>query len=108
MFDDGSYCEEWSYYRNECKQGDIVYNTVSDELTGTLYTQEDLKAAEKVITEEGFGKMTVKVENVKLKYMGDEKANSELKYCQELDSTVEECVVFESEFYIPEQDAQMA
>jgi hypothetical protein len=25
-----------------------------------------------------------------------------------LDSTVEECVVFESEFYIPQQDAQMA
>jgi hypothetical protein len=52
--------------------------------------------------------MTVKVENVKLKYMGDEKANLELKYCQELDATVEECVVFESEFYIPQQDAQMA
>ena len=108
MFNDGSYCEEWSYYRNECKQGDIIYNTVSDELTGALYTQEDLKAAEKVITEEGFGKMTVKVENLKLKYMGDEKANLELKYCQELDATVEECIVFESEFYIPEQDTQMA
>ena len=42
-----------------------------------LYTAEDLKAAEKTITEEGFGKMTVKV-------------------------------VYESEFYIPQQDAQMA
>jgi hypothetical protein len=58
--------------------------------------------------EEGFGKLNVKVENVNLKYMGDEKANLELKYCQELDSTVEECIVFESDFYIPEQDAQMA
>ena len=73
-----------------------------------LYSEEDLKAAEKAITEEGVGKFTVKVENVKVKYMGDEKANSELKYCQELDATVEECVVFESEFYIPAQDAQMA
>ena len=85
--------------------------TTWDANTGevaSLYTEEDLAAAEKVITEEGFGKMTVKVENVKLKYMGDEKANLELKYCQELDATVEECVVFESEFYIPEQDAQMA
>jgi hypothetical protein len=52
--------------------------------------------------------MTVKVENVKITYMWDEKASSELKYCQELDATVEECAVFESEFYIPEQDAQMA
>lgn len=21
-FDDGSYCEEWAYYRNECKKGE--------------------------------------------------------------------------------------
>ena len=28
MFDDGSYCEEWAYYRNECHQGDIMYNSV--------------------------------------------------------------------------------
>jgi hypothetical protein len=40
--------------------------------------------------------------------MGDEKSASELKYCQELDATVKECVVYESEFYIPEQDAVMA
>jgi len=31
MFEDGSYCEEWSYYRNECQPGEIIYNTVEDE-----------------------------------------------------------------------------
>lgn len=31
MFDDGSYCEEWSYYNNECQPGEIIYNTVDDE-----------------------------------------------------------------------------
>jgi len=101
---DGTEVEEWEYYRANHKEE--VEATSWD--VAPLYTEEDLKAAEKVITEEGFGKMTVKVENVKLKYMGDEKASLELKYCQELDSAVEECVVFESEFYIPEQDAQMA
>ena len=94
---DGTEVEEWEYYR--------ANNT---GLVESLYTEEDLKSAEKTITEEWFGKMTVKVEDVKLKYMGDEKANWELKYCQELDATVEECVVFESEFFIPEQDAVMA
>ena len=73
-----------------------------------LYSEEDLKAAEKAITEEGVGKFTVKVENVKLRYMGDEKSTSELDYCKSLDAAVEECVVFDSEFYIPEQDAEMA
>jgi len=33
LFTDGSYCEEWSYFRNECKAGDIIYNTVSNEET---------------------------------------------------------------------------
>lgn len=31
IFDDGTYCEEWSYYRDECKKGEIVYNTVNEE-----------------------------------------------------------------------------
>jgi hypothetical protein len=31
MFDDGSYCEEWSYQRWECQPGEIIYNTNSEE-----------------------------------------------------------------------------
>ena len=101
---DGTEVEEREYYRANHKD---EAETTSEDVA-PLYTEEDLKAAEKVITDDGFGKMTVKVENVKITYMWDEKASSELKYCQELDATVEECVVYESEFYIPAQDAQMA
>ena len=103
---DGTEVEEWEYYR--ANHQEEIEAATWDTVTAPLYTEEDLKSAEKVIMEEGFGKLNVKVENVNLKYMGDEKANLELKYCQELDSTVEECIVFESDFYIPEQDAQMA
>ena len=99
---DGTEVEEWEYYRANHKDEELTW------AKAPLYTEEDLKSAEKVITDDGFGKMTVKVENVKITYMWDEKASSELKYCQELDATVEECAVFESEFYIPEQDAEMA
>lgn len=31
MFEDGSYCEEWSYQRWECQPGDIFYNTIGEE-----------------------------------------------------------------------------
>ena len=30
IFSDGSYCEEWSYFRNECQPGQIIYNTVEE------------------------------------------------------------------------------
>ena len=33
MFDDGTYCEEWSYYRNECQKWDTFYNMVNSEWT---------------------------------------------------------------------------
>jgi len=32
MFEDGTYCDEWSYFREECKAWEIVYNTVNAEL----------------------------------------------------------------------------
>lgn len=31
MFEDGSYCEEWAYFRNECQPGEIIYNTVEEQ-----------------------------------------------------------------------------
>ena len=31
MFSDGTYCEEWSYFRDECQPGEIIYNTISGE-----------------------------------------------------------------------------
>ncbi len=31
IFDDGTYCEEWSFYRDECKKWEIIYNTVDEE-----------------------------------------------------------------------------
>lgn len=38
-FDDGSECEEWAFYRGECKKGDSV--TVADEYEGwNTYTNE--------------------------------------------------------------------
>ena len=98
---DGTEVDEWEYYRTN--------NTGAVE---SLYTEEDLTAAEKVITEEGFGKITVKVENVKIEYLWDEKATSELEYCKTFEEkaeiTVDECAVFSSDFHIPEQDAEMA
>ena len=56
--------------------------------------------------------MTVKVENVKIEYLWDEKATSELEYCKTFEEkaeiTIDECAVFSSDFHIPEQDAEMA
>ena len=104
---DGTEVEEWEYYRVNHQD-----ETATTWDAAPLYTEEDLKAAEKVINDEGFGKMTVKVENIKLTYMGDEKANEELEYCKTFEEreglTIDECIVYESEFFIPEQDAQMA
>ena len=100
---DGTEVEEWEYYRANHQD-----ETATTWDVAPLYSEEDLKAAEKVINDEGFGKMTVKVENIKLTYMGDEKANEELEYCKTFEEkewlTIDECVVFESEFFVPEQE----
>jgi len=46
MFEDGSYCEERSYFRNECQQGEIFYNVIEDrvlpEWAKTSLTNEEL------------------------------------------------------------------
>lgn len=167
MFEDGSYCEEWSYFRWECQAGEIIYNTVEEEpvmwianpasvycveqgwesiimedeewnqywvcrfadwsevdeweyfrannpaeWTSELYSEEDLAAAEAVIMNVINNEWNIKVESVELAYVGDEESAANLDYCKELANAkwedVDECIVFTSSFYIPEQDAPMA
>ena len=51
-FADGTYCEEWAYFRDECQPGELIYNTVSEEespITSELYPEEDLADGEVVI-----------------------------------------------------------
>ena len=114
MFDDGSYCEEWSYFREECQPGEIIYNTVSDEEiaeTSELYSEEDLAAAKDVIINR-VNEREVVVESFEVVYAGDEISTANLDYCKELANAkwedVDECAVFTSSFYIPEQDTPMA
>jgi len=108
MFEDGSYCEEWSYYNNECQPGEIIYNTVEEPINAPLYTQEDLAAAIDTINNVVNNEWQVKVENFEATYAGDETSASNLEYCQSLNADVTECAVFTSSFHIPEQDVEMA
>ena len=98
---DGTEIDEWEYYR--------ANNTGAVE---SLYSEEDLTVAEATIKNYFENEMTVKVENIEISYLWDEKATSELSYCKEFEEreglTVDECAVFSSDFYIPEQDAEMA
>ena len=119
MFEDGSYCEEWSYQRWECQPGEIMYNTVSEEeisdeevseptISSETYSEDDLASAEATIMNAINNEWEVKVESVELAYAGDEVSASNLEYCQSLNPEVQECIVFTSNFYIPEQDTVMA
>ena len=114
MFADGSYCEEWSYFRDECQPGEIMYNTVDEEITvepattSQTYSEEDLAAVETAIRNVIDNDWLVRVESVELAYAGDETSASNLEYCQSLNSEISECAVFTSSFHIPEQDTIMA
>lgn len=120
LFDDGSYCEEWSYFREECQPGEIMYNTIDDGFiddveqktdwngSSEVYSQEDLQAAVDAIMNVVENEWEVKVEMQELFYAGDETSAANLEYCQSLDAEVAECAVFTTNFYIPAQDAQMA
>ena len=121
LFEDGSYCEEWSYYRDECQPGEIMYNTIDNEGfiddieqktdwngTSEVYSQEDLQAAVDTIMNTVENEWQVKVEMQEIFYQWDEESSNQLSYCQELNSEVDECVFFKTNFYIPEHDAVMA
>ena len=116
LFNDWSYCEEWSYKRWECQPGEIFYNTIDDGFiddveqktdwngASEVYSQEDLQAAvDKIVNY-----FDVTVEFQQIFYQWDEESANQLSYCQELNPEVDECVFFKTNFYIPEQDAEMA
>lgn len=121
LFGDGSYCEEWSYYRNECQPGEITYNTVSDENyiddvevkfdwngTSEVYSDEYLQTAVDTIMNTIDNEWNVKVEMQEISYQWDEESDSKLDYCKELNAEVDKCIFFKTNFYIPEQDVVMA
>lgn len=125
LFNDGSYCEEWAYFRNECQPGDIIYNTASGDIipeineseennfavdywTSDNYSLEELSSAVETIMDTIKNEWNVKVDMKEIRYLWDAKASSELDYCKSLNAEVEDCVVFTSDFFIPEQDAVMA
>ena len=121
MFPDGSYCEEWSYQRGDCRPGEIMYNSVSDEWyiddvevkvdwngNSEIFSHEDLQSAVDAIMNVVDNEWNVEVEMKELFYAWDEAATNNLEYCQTLDPEVTECAVFTTNFHIPEQDVQMA
>ena len=116
MFDDGSYCEAKSFAANDCKAGEIIYNTIDEEaveepeeeIVEISFSDEDIKSAKETIVNSGFWARTLKVNNIKIDYMWDEKAGLEQKYCKELDPSIDECIVMESEFFVPEQEVEVA
>ena len=121
MFADGSYCEEWSYQRWECQPGEIMYNNPSDEWfiddveqktdwngASEKFSDEDLQSAVDAIMNVVENEWEVKVDMQELFYAWDDASESNLEYCQSLNPEITECVVFTSNFHIPEQDVQMA
>ena len=110
MFSDGSYCEEWAYFRDECHPGEIIFNTTSTEegsMTSEIYSEKDLADAETAIKNK-VKEWEVAIESFNIIYAGDEVSTEELEYCQSLNADITECAVFISSFHIPEQDVEMA
>jgi hypothetical protein len=75
MFTDGSYCEEWAFMNGECQQGEIIYNTIPEDVIpeptvagSEIYSEDDLAAAEAAIMNEANG-WNVKIEMKELSYL---------------------------------------
>lgn len=51
MFEDWSYCEAESYFKWECKKGDIIYNTISDEEVVEEAVEEAVEEVAEVVEE---------------------------------------------------------
>ena len=73
-----------------------------------VYSQDELQSAVDAImyTVNNDWKVTVKMQEIE--YQGDEASTSNLDYCKELSGDVAQCVFFKTNFFIPEQDVEMA
>lgn len=69
-----------------------------------IYSDEDLQdAVEKIVNY-----FDLNIENREIFYQWDEESAEQLNYCKDLNSDIDECVVFKTNFFVPEQDAMMA
>jgi hypothetical protein len=57
-------------------------------------------------TVNNYWKVTVKMQEIE--YQGDEASTSKLDYCKELSGDVAQCAFFKTNFFVPEQDVEMA
>lgn len=72
------------------------------------YSQDELQAAVDSIMKTVGNEWTVEVKMQDISYQGDEESASKIDYCKELNEEVDQCVFFKTNFFIPEQDAEMA
>lgn len=86
----------------------VVGDIENSGLATTNYTKEDLSAAEAAIVNVVENEWNIKIESLSISYAGDDTSSQNLTYCQSLNPDVQECIVFTSNFHIPEQDTQMA
>ena len=112
MFEDGTCCEEWSYYRNECQPWEIIYITVEenevnenyevDYGTSEIYSKEDLDSAINAIMNKFNNEWQVRCEMHKIYYAWDERSLEELSRVQISSiAPFTESLVMYSDFHSP-------